>query len=468
MLKSQESVQWLQSRSIMTVFVLCAILVTVLVCGILRIKEDNLHVLLDTANTAQDLAFCQHVPNIDMSSKFMDLSLLELPGTFTQMVADCEVTMPKTKTVLVGLFSTAERFERRALIRMAFKPLTRGTPSEKLLDLVFVLCSPKIPTKTGPNAVPSNYTSLLQIEQTTHGDLLILDTCEDEQMNNGKSIFYFREVYRRWEARVRRVLHRDAGGWNATKEESEQSVRAIVQSVVPYEMVLKMDDDTFAVLPNLWTHLANLPDFFRAPSHLRLGSTASWAMVPGNVTKNDALKEHNYTLNVRPGHYQRVYWGQMNPNYAYGWSYGVSWDLCEFLSTISIDQLRLRGPEDDVFGLNMRKLSEALQPLPPDPPHILERFPGAYPRVLNKFSNWIDIADHPSSPTSFRAPWRRSTILVHRGLKESRFLWDSAEMWRRVFGGEEDPIYDSFGNKLEGDAKRELAWNGRFWDLRKL
>ncbi|TPX31246.1 hypothetical protein SmJEL517_g05386 [Synchytrium microbalum] len=112
-------------------------------------------------------------------------------------------TASKPQTAFVGIFSTAERYERRSLIRSTY--LTLKPPS---LDVKFVV----------GQTSDKEWSTLLALEDLKHNDILVLDT--PENMNEGKTYIYFASLGKRYQPHQ-------------------------------YMYAAKMDDDIWIHLPNL-------------------------------------------------------------------------------------------------------------------------------------------------------------------------------------------------------------------------
>ncbi|KAJ3123919.1 hypothetical protein HK098_001564 [Nowakowskiella sp. JEL0407] len=102
-----------------------------------------------------------------------------------------EESRRENKTLLVGIFTTHQRFNRRALIRSTY--LSRK-PSD--VDVYFVICETPNPKNDNENEKISLSVlkRLVEYEQSTFGDILILDGLEN--MNEGKTFSYFNQVAR--------------------------------------------------------------------------------------------------------------------------------------------------------------------------------------------------------------------------------------------------------------------------------
>ncbi|KAJ3216860.1 hypothetical protein HDU67_008862 [Dinochytrium kinnereticum] len=117
----------------------------------------------------------------------------------------------KGKLLFVGVFSTAEKFSRRALIRMTYK---RIAPPN--VDIKFVTGLPSDP----------NYVALLELEQAAENDILVLNITETK--GQGKTIDFFSEIGRIY-----------------TKEH--------------YQFIMKADDESWLELSNLTEWVSTMP-----------------------------------------------------------------------------------------------------------------------------------------------------------------------------------------------------------------
>ena len=88
-------------------------------------------------------------------------------------------TGPDHPLLFIGVFSTAARTERRALLRKYEKPIN-GYVNGMRVDFKFVLGQPK----------SNEDRAILEEEMRTNDDILLLD--EKENMNKGKSYAFFR------------------------------------------------------------------------------------------------------------------------------------------------------------------------------------------------------------------------------------------------------------------------------------
>lgn len=113
------------------------------------------------------------------------------------------------KLALVGVLTTAAKFNRRSLIRTTYKNLL---PSN--LDFYFVIGQPS----------DEESRNLLELESRAHNDIIILPVTEN--MDEGKTFAYFTTIY---------------------------------QTGNEYAYVVKTDDDVFVHLPNLARRLLPLP-----------------------------------------------------------------------------------------------------------------------------------------------------------------------------------------------------------------
>ncbi|TPX42171.1 hypothetical protein SeMB42_g05253 [Synchytrium endobioticum] len=113
-----------------------------------------------------------------------------------------------TKTVLVGIFTTPEKYDRRALIRSTYLNLN---PSDRV-HVYFILGKPD----------KTEWATLLSLEDALYHDIMVLDV--PENMNDGKTYAYFSALARKY-------------------------------SSTDYMYAAKVDDDVWLHLPNLETLL---------------------------------------------------------------------------------------------------------------------------------------------------------------------------------------------------------------------
>ncbi|KAJ3065228.1 hypothetical protein HDU98_011398 [Podochytrium sp. JEL0797] len=134
---------------------------------------------------------------------------------------------PRPK-LLLGIFSYYSDNEkvraRRKLLRTLYRQIQNSTTFE--FDVRFVMGIPK-PSPEDPQNELHAMQSIL-VEQTEHGDLLIINT--PEEMNAGKSFHFFQQVIRMANLNGARLPR--------------------------YEFIAKADDDTFINLSNLSNALA--------------------------------------------------------------------------------------------------------------------------------------------------------------------------------------------------------------------
>jgi hypothetical protein len=120
------------------------------------------------------------------------------------------------KKAFIGVLTTIERFNRRALIRSTYALLK---PDD--LDLFFVSCKTPLMNEKG-------WRTLVQLEKKQFKDILLLD-CK-ENMNSGKTFNYIQTL---------------------SKTFTEKD----------YEFYVKTDDDTFLNLPKLEEKLNEFPSY---------------------------------------------------------------------------------------------------------------------------------------------------------------------------------------------------------------
>uniref|UniRef100_A0A0D9VLX0 Hexosyltransferase n=1 Tax=Leersia perrieri TaxID=77586 RepID=A0A0D9VLX0_9ORYZ len=120
--------------------------------------------------------------------------------------------------LLIGILTRADNYERRHLLRMVYNlQLTNNNSLTAHVDVRFVFC----------RLYKADQKILVPLEILLHGDVIILDGCE-ENLNGGKTYTFFSTVS--W-------LFRDE----------------------PYDYVMKADDDIFLRLPNLLDSLGKMP-----------------------------------------------------------------------------------------------------------------------------------------------------------------------------------------------------------------
>ncbi|KAJ4770578.1 Hexosyltransferase [Rhynchospora pubera] len=143
-----------------------------------------------------------------------------LPSFFgscqTTILTDNSVIQSMTKPglrILVGVLTTADRYERRQLIRLAYAQ-QHGTYNDAEVDVCFVFC----------NLSKEEQSVLVTLEILQYNDIIILNCTEN--MNNGKTYEYFSSVPK---------LFSDS----------------------TYNYVMKCDDDTYLRIGNLVESLRN-------------------------------------------------------------------------------------------------------------------------------------------------------------------------------------------------------------------
>jgi hypothetical protein len=117
--------------------------------------------------------------------------------------------------LLVGVLTTPSRYERRGILRLAYA--LQPAPGAQV-DVRFVLCD----VTDAADAV------LVAAEAARHGDILVLDGCSTENMNDGKTHAYLSSVPRLF-------------------------------APCPYDYVMKADDDTYLRVAALADELRGKP-----------------------------------------------------------------------------------------------------------------------------------------------------------------------------------------------------------------
>jgi Galactosyltransferase len=125
--------------------------------------------------------------------------------------------VPELK-LLIGVLTLPEKYERRQIIRMAYKMQKVPTAQNVQIDLRFVFC----------NLTTDEQNIFIAMEILTYQDIIILNCTEN--MNDGKTYTYFSSL-----------PHMFPGDqW-------------------PYDFVIKSDDDTYFRLDNLVVSLIDKP-----------------------------------------------------------------------------------------------------------------------------------------------------------------------------------------------------------------
>ncbi|KAI9019638.1 hypothetical protein DFJ74DRAFT_725025 [Hyaloraphidium curvatum] len=284
--------------------------------------------------------------------------------------------LPWPRTVLVGVFSRAEDHAQRNVVRMAWTPLLRKYHRADMVDVLFVVCPPP----SGGDAGPSPGAALVALEMAEHGDILVLQSCPKENMNEGKSVTFFGEVFARWRARVAR-------------EVPEDEVDGRLRTAWPYDFVMKADSDNFLHLPNLERLLSQ-----SLPSQL--------------------LIDCGQRENCGPGRYERVYYGNFagGTDYAFGMGYGLSWDLVVAIASYHANTSLIRGimNEEIHMGRSVHEVAASLPPLPGFNYTMGDGIPAYVPgRGFNIFSDEVGLHDAPSAVGFVSRCWRCRTVLAH-------------------------------------------------------
>jgi len=142
--------------------------------------------------------------------------------------------------ILVGIFTTSDRMERRFLIRLSYLPVKPDN-----VDLFFVVCG-------NSKWESEEDRSAMEWEQRMYGDMMILNC--NENMNKGKTHTFFSHI-----------------GREMSGEE--------------YGFAMKTDDDAYLHLPNLARRLKDSPRsgfFFGRDYHgfmAGMGYILSWDLV---------------------------------------------------------------------------------------------------------------------------------------------------------------------------------------------
>lgn len=165
-------------------------------------KSSKLHVLIFWLKISSTLTLCL-------------LLLLQLRmNSTTQFMLKSSTELNKQQRLLIGILTTAKRFERRSTLRALYAPFLPLTPK---IDLRFVIAKD---TEDG------YFNKVVEMEQARYKDIIYLEI--DENMNSGKTYQYFKHVHDKM---------------------SEKG----------YTFVFKADDDAFIHLPHLWQRFEKFP-----------------------------------------------------------------------------------------------------------------------------------------------------------------------------------------------------------------
>ncbi|KAI7945195.1 hypothetical protein MJO28_010890 [Puccinia striiformis f. sp. tritici] len=237
----------------------------------------------------------------------------------------CQSTSPTL--IFLAIFTTPSGFEKRNLIRTLIKS---DLPPNSLIELKFISGQPE----------NENWTELLKIEQSLHHDLVVLKDLEDN-IDRGKTFEFFKWIAQR-EKRRQDIITSDSSlptshqfldeaaldGW--PESSSDSSVDDRDPRKVAYgkpKFVIKSDDDTFLVIPNLLKVFKDL-----------------------DCQKN-------------------IYWGtsqgasKIFDAYFRGLGYGLSWPLVEWIGTSNMSLESQVGIEDARVGAWLTDLNPLEDPL---------------------------------------------------------------------------------------------------------
>lgn len=189
-------------------------------------------------------------------------------------------------SILIGILTRPDKYERRHFLRMVYGIQHKSMQSWREednninIEVKFVLC----------NLTKPEQRVLVGLEMLRYEDIIILDSCTNENMNSGKTYAYF--------SSLPRIHGRRRGPYR-------------------YDYVMKADDDVFIRLPALALSLRPLP---------RVDLYYGFVIPCGS---NDPFLEKSYMS---------------------GMGFVVSWDLVEWIAHSDIPRNHTLGPEDKLVG----------------------------------------------------------------------------------------------------------------------
>ncbi|OAV97793.1 hypothetical protein PTTG_25967 [Puccinia triticina 1-1 BBBD Race 1] len=239
--------------------------------------------------------------------------------------------LPSSPTLIfLGIFTTPSSFEKRNLIRTLIKS---DLPSNGLIELKFISGEPQ----------NENWMELIKAEQALHHDIVIMKDLEDN-IDLGKTYHFFKWITERENRRQdhdRLVPSLDSlppsersreelglNGWPELSHDSsidDRDPRKVVYGKPKF--VIKSDDDTFLVIPNL----------IKAFKDLDCQKNIYWGTSQGSSNLFDP--------------------------YFRGLGYGLSWPLVEWIGTSNMSLKSQVGIEDARVGAWLTDLDPAQDPL---------------------------------------------------------------------------------------------------------
>ncbi|EGF97964.1 family 31 glycosyltransferase [Melampsora larici-populina 98AG31] len=230
----------------------------------------------------------------------------------------CDAKLQKDCSLLfIGIFTTPDRYSKRNLIRTLLKadlpPSSSSSSNHQapIIDLVFISGKPK----------NEYWNYLIEEENKRYGnDVIVLENLEKDNIDLGKTYEFFRWVSMgangRW--KMDRVLDREIG-----LENRDPRIKEIGRP----QFVMKSDDDTFLVIPNLIKEFQNLD----------CGSNIYWGTSQGS--------------------------NPLFPAYFRGLAYALSWPLVEWIGTSNMSYESQVGIEDARVGAWLSDLDDRVDRL---------------------------------------------------------------------------------------------------------
>ncbi|PRP80396.1 hypothetical protein PROFUN_11942 [Planoprotostelium fungivorum] len=162
------------------------------------------------SESAEDREHHRKMPQIpQIKKRWLIITAISLIVAYSLSV------MNLNRTLLIGIFTSAARWHKRALIRSTY-----ASVSNPHTDVKFVIGLPSEADKP-----------LIEVENRTHGDIFVLPI--QENMNNGKTLQYF--------------------------QSARENYGPTGKSEVRYDWIMKCDEDSWVALNNLTRWIRSLP-----------------------------------------------------------------------------------------------------------------------------------------------------------------------------------------------------------------
>ncbi|MBW0486608.1 hypothetical protein O181_026323 [Austropuccinia psidii MF-1] len=228
--------------------------------------------------------------------------------------------------LFIGIFTTPSAFEKRNLIRTLLSP---ELPSNGLIELKFISGQPE----------NENWLELIKTEQSLHHDMVVLKGVKDN-VDLGKTYEYFKWITQR--ERLRETTQTEHKSSHRPKQNFDGGIDQLIgldgfeflqeqdnQKALfgKPKFVLKSDDDTFLVIPNL----------IKSFKDLDCQQNVYWGTNRGS---NKAFKD-----------------------YFRGLGYGMSWPLVEWIGSSNMSLESQVGIEDARVGAWLTDLDPTKDPV---------------------------------------------------------------------------------------------------------